>query len=240
MTISTSRDFEFTVDQICTMALELANVASPTQRPQPAQLAQARRWLQTILKELQDNGQFARGVTFIEITCVAGTYKYDLPTNTLNLTGSGMYIPAGTTDLTQASGETLVEEQSREEWQRNSAKDSQGQPTLYFQNRALTPNQVWLWPVPNEAGTVRFEQHVLIADVVNYGSATIDLKQYWMQYVQYRLAEMLAEGANFPRKKIDGLGGSAERYLTRAKGRANQAINFQIRVAHTGANRRRY
>lgn len=239
MTISTSRDFEFTVDQICTMALELANVTSPTQRPQPLQLAQARRWLQTILKELQDNGQFARGVTFIEITCVAGTYKYDLPTDTLKLTGGGMYIPAGTVDLSKAAGETLIEEQSREEWQRNSAKDSQGQPTLYFQNRAEVPNEVWLWPIPNEAGVCRFEQHVLIADVVNYGSATIDLKQFWMQYVQYRLAEMLAEGAGFDRKKISGLRDSAENYLSKARGRASQGINFQIRVAH-GQQRRRY
>lgn len=239
MTVSSTRNFEFTVDQLCTDALEIANVTSPTQAPHEYQLAQARRFLQRVLKEVQDQGEFARSVTFIEITCISGTYKYDLPTDTLDLVGSGMYISASQTDLTKASGETLVQEQTRESWQRNSAKDAEGQPTLYFVNRAEVPNEVWVWPVPVEAGTIRFQQHRMLADVVNSGSATIDLKQFWDQYCLHKLAEMLANAANFP-DKVKALGSTAEYYLRKAKGRANQAVNLQMRVGHqVGPYRRR-
>jgi len=238
MTIQSSRTDELTVDELCKQALELSNVTSPTQVAQPAQLAQARSFLGNILKEQQDTGQFARAVTFIEMTMVPGTYKYDLPTDTLDLVGDGMYINASETDLTKASGETIVQEQTRESWQRNSAKNAEGQPTLYFINRAEVPNEVWLWPVPDEAGTIRFQQHRLISDVSD-GSATIDLKQFWMQYCVYRLAEMLAEAAGFQRDKISALRKYAKEYLRTAKGRANQAINFSIQVGHNSTSRRR-
>ncbi len=238
MTIQPSRTNELTVDQLCIQALELSNVTSPTQVPQPAQLAQARGFLGNILKEQQAGGQFARAVTFIEVTMVTGTYKYDLPTDTLDLVGDGMYIPASETDLTKASGETIVQEQTRQSWQVNSAKNATGQPTLYFINRAELPNEVWLWPVPDEAGTIRFQQHQLISDVSD-GSATIDLKQFWMQYCVYKLAEMLAEAASFPRDKISALRKYAKEYLRTAKGRANQAVNFNMQVGGYGTRRRR-
>ncbi len=238
MTVSSSRTFELTVDAMCIQALELANVTSPTQIPQPSQLAQARGFLGNVLKELQTRGQFARNVTFIEITMIVGTFKYNLPTDTVDLAGDGMYINASETDLEKASGETIVKEQTRQSWQRNSAKDAEGQPTLYFVNRALVPNQVWIWPVPDETGTIRWEQHRMLADV-NDGSATIDIKQFWYQYCLYSLAKMLAEAAAFSREKIDGLGSEAQDYLKMARGLANQAVNLQMRVGHRYGNRRR-
>lgn len=236
MTISSTRTFELTVNQLCIQALQLANLSTPLQLPQPSQLDQARSYLGNILKELQTRGEFARSMNMLEIPMVAGTFKYAVADEVLELVGTAMYIDASQQDLEKASGETIVTRQSRNDWQRNSSKDAQGQPTLYYYNRSLQPNEVWVWPIPEEAGTIRFQQEVQLADVQD-GSATIDLKPFWMQYCLHRLAEMLAEAAGFTNEKIGRLRRAAEEYLRSARGQANQGVDLQLRVGHRTANR---
>jgi hypothetical protein len=148
-----------------------------------------------------------------------------------------MYIQAGTADLTKAAGETLIKKQTRDSWNRNSAKDAVGQPSLYFLNKEKSPLEMWLWPIPEEAGTVRYQKHILIADTMD-GSATLDLRQYWHLYVMYKLAEMLAEAGSLPRQRVSALRKYAKEYMRTARARAHQGVSLQQVVSHSGSRRR--
>ena len=95
--------------------------------------------------------------------------------------------------------------------------------------------QVWLWPIPEAAGTIRFQQHRNLSDCLD-GSATLDLKQYWYLYFQYKLAEIMADKAGF--SDVAGkMEGKAKKYMRTARGRANQAVDGNFRSAHRGVRR---
>lgn len=239
MTISTSRNDELSVDQVCTSALQLAGLNPAGQTPQAREIGQARLFLDTVLKELQTAGRFGRSVTFYNLTLVAGTYKYALPADVLEMVGDTMFIPVGE-DVEKAAGETLVQQQSRDAWQRNSAKDAVSQPTLYFFNKAQIPPEVWVWPIPDaaNAGTLRVQYHRLTADTFE-GASTVDLRQFWVKYLVYAVAEMLAEAGTLGSEKISRLHERAEQYLRKARGRANQGVDMQMSVAHGSGRRRR-
>lgn len=237
MTIQSTRTEEPTVDKLCTSALQLAGITSAGQTPQERELGQARDFLQMSLKDLQNYGVFARSVEFHDVLMVVGTYKYAMPDYSLNVVGDAMYINANQTDLTKAAGETIVQKQSRDSWQRNSSKDATGQPTLYFLNREEVPMEVWVWPIPDEAGTIRFQVEKRTADVSD-GSATIDLQPYWDKFLAYTVAEMLAEAAGFDPAKLSRLANRAKQHRTQARQTANQGVSIQMSVA-PGNNRRR-
>lgn len=237
MTIASTRTEEPTVDELCIDALEIATITSAGQTPQPRQLGQARRFLQNVLKDLANYGVFARDVTMYELPLVVGTYKYDMPTYTVDVVSDAMYIDVGETDLSKANGETIVEKQSRDNWQRNGAKGATGQPTLYFLNRAEVPAEVWLWPIPEEAGTIRFQIQRKKADVSD-GSTTIDMETFWDNCVIHLLAAMLAEAAGF-NAKANSLDRKASRMRTMARATANQGVNTQMSPAPGSYRRRR-
>lgn len=238
MTIQSTRTNEFTVDEICKLALQVAGITAAGQSPHPRELGQAKDFLQLALKDLQNYGVYARDVEFIDITMIVGTYRYALPTSTIDLVGDAMYINANQTDLTKAAGETIVQQQSRDNWQRNSAKDATGQPTLYFINREEVPPQAWVWPIPDETGTIRFQQHRMVSDV-SQGNATLDLLQFWDKHIVYNVAEMLAEAASFSADKISRLSKRAKRFRDMARSTANQGVPIQASVMFGNRSRRR-
>lgn len=230
MTIQTTRTDEPTVDQLCTSALEIAGIVSAGQSPQPRNLGQARTFLGICLKDLQNYGVFARDVTFVNVTMIVGTYKYDMPTDCIDVVSNAMYIAANQTDLEKAAGETIVSKQSRDSWNRNSSKNATSQPTLYFVNRAEVPMEAWVWPIPTETGTIRFQYQRRTADVSD-GSATIDAQPYWDKTLIYLTAEMLAEAAGFDMQKVSRLAKRAKSYRTMARATANQGVSIQMTVA---------
>lgn len=237
MTIQDSRTQEFTVDEICTFSLQLAGLTAAGQNPQTNEIGQARIFLQMALKDLQNYGAFARNVNFIDVPMVIDTYRYDVPESTINIIGDAMYIRPGQ-PLTKAAGETIVQRQSRDNWQRNSAKDARGQPTLYFVNREESPIEVWVWPIPDEAGTIRFQEHRMVADVSD-GSSTLDFHQYWDKHIAYNVAEMLAEAAGFNADKISRLAKRSKEFRNMARQTANQGVPIQMSVAYNSHSRRR-
>jgi hypothetical protein len=239
MPIGTTFSRQMDITTICLRAYNLAGLV-------PAEMGAtgvmwdrrtpfAKDLLQSILDELETEGVFARDVTFFNVTLVSGTFIYDLPANIFDVVGDGAYIAASETSLTQAAAESPVIQRDRETWQRMSAKSAQSKPTIFFTDRQADPTQVRLWPVPNEAGTIRFQGQRLLADVTD-GNATVDLERYWQQYLIFELGSQLAIAAN---KLEHGslLAQKAAMKKERAKAAANQGTSsFMLLDHYTGWN----
>lgn len=242
MTVATSFTHELNVGQIVQRAYNLAGLASPEANMQGTQWVArqsvAKDFLQVILDQIQTEGVFERGVSFVNVTLVAGTFIYNFPDNIIDVIGNGAYIDPTQTDITQASNETPVIEQDREFWQALSAKSAQSRPTIYTCDRETTPVSVRIWPVPSSTeagGTIRFQARRLYADVAN-STVTLDVQRYWAQYLIWELAHHLAISAN---KLQHGayLAGKAAELLTKAKGESNQSTASSFVVCHgTGWN----
>ncbi len=238
MTIATTRGTEMTVDQIVLRAYQLVgliNVAQGTTSPQWEQRAgMGRVLLDTILDELQSEGVYARSVTFFDQPLVIGTSFYDMPSTAIDLIGDGMYIDPTNTDLTQASGETIVKQIDRSKWQQLSTKGASGRPTLYFPNRENTPIEVRLWPVPDEAGHIRFQLHQAMADTLK-GDVTIELRIFWIQYILFELAHQLALANSLDVARCSYFNKRAKEKKDRARAYANERTGGRIHMAHRTA-----
>jgi hypothetical protein len=193
MTVSSTRGTELTVDQIVRRAWQMAGLMSINESTgSPGWTEKASfgyTLLDTILDEIQTEGVFAKQVILEDTPLTADDYTYTMNAYVLDIVGDGMYIDASETDTTKASGETLVKQIDREEWHRTSAKNASGRPTLFFFDRSL--RELKLWPIPDQAGTIRFQIHKFMSDSYE-GGATLELRQYWNQYLIYALAHDIA------------------------------------------------
>lgn len=235
MTVSSDRGNQVTVDQLILRAYKRAgqiNIGQGTASPQWLEKAQfGREELDTILDELQTEGVYARSVVFYNLSLTEDTYIYSMPATALDVVGDGMYIPESETDLTKAQGETVVKQTDRETWHRNSAKNAKSRPNLFWTDRQTTPISVRLWPIPDEAGTIRFQIHQKLADTLE-GDATLELLPYWDQYLIYALATVIAETSSLPAPTCSYLNKRAEQKKQRARAFANQRPGNVTHLTH--------
>lgn len=231
MTISTSVGREFQVGALIDTAYKLAGLLNSAQVASVQQKAFGRTLLETVLDGIQGEGVSARARGFEVVSLTEGEFKCSLPATVQEVIGVGMYIPASESDLDRANGETPVMSVSAEQWQTISAKGVESRPTMYYPYRAVSPVQVWLWPIPSEAGSIRFQVHRLLADV-DVDTATLDLERYWDQYVLWELAHQLAAASSLPINRLGYYSAQAEKKKVYAKsmGRANSG--GQLRVVH--------
>jgi len=236
VTISSSVGREIDVDEIVRRSYQLAGLMSAEQGTSgttwTSRAALGRDLLETILDELQTEGVFARSVSLTNVTLTAGTYIYVLPSTVFDCVEDAAYIDATNTDITKASSETPVLQKDRETWQRMSSKSATSRPVMFWTDRSVFPIQVYLWPIPNEAGTIRFQTHRLLRDVSD-GRATVDLERYWTQYLLWELAHQLASAASQPEAKCMRLKGTAAEKKQRAKSYANQHVASAIVLDHS-------
>lgn len=192
-----------------------------------------RQTLDTILDELTSYGVHARWVDFYEVTLSADDYTYSLPATVLDVIGDGQYIAASEADTSKASGETKVKQISREHWHHIGAKSATGRPTLMFVNKAQDGDQpeLRLWPIPDEAGTIRLQVQSLPADTLE-GGATVDLREYWMQYCIWELAHQFAVASSLPEQRCSYLQKRAKEKLERARGNASQKVPNVLVLNH--------
>lgn len=239
MTVATTYARELDITRLVLRSYNLAGLMAPEQGTSgptwDRRASLAKDFLQAILDELGACGVFARSIRMETLTLTAGTFTYDLPDEDIDVLGDGAYISASETDITKASSETPVLQKDRETWQRLGAKSGSSRPTIFWVNRVATPIQVVVWPIPDEAGTIRFQSQRLSADVTS-GTATVDLQRFWTEYLVWQLAHHLAVSAN----KLEHGGYCAQQammYKTRAQGAANQNTPSFVRLDHrTGWN----
>lgn len=232
MTVSAKVGRRLTVGTMLRRAAQLAGVLGSGQQLSAGDKEMARDHLELIIDELATEGVFARDIDFFVQNLVAGTFTYDMPTNYFDVIGDGMYIPAGTADLTKASGETLVVQVTRERWHEISAKDAQsGRTTIFYTNRENDTTQLVFWPIPDENGYVRVQAQRFLSDCDD-DNLTIDLQPFWMSFLLWELSMHIAESKSMPNDKIGRLRGKAEDFKKRARGKANQHPSTQMVVHH--------
>lgn len=233
MTVSANVGRRLTVGTLLRRSAQLAGVLGAGQQLNAGDKELARDHLELIIDELATEGVFARDIDFYNQALVTGTYRYSLPTNYFDVIGDAMYIPAGTADLTKASGETLVVQITRERWNEISSKDAtSGRTTMFFTNRENDTVELWFWPIPDENGHVRVQAQRFLSDCDN-DNATIDLMPFWMSFLLWELAMHIAESKSMPNDKIGRLRGKAEDFKKRARGKANQHPSTQMVVRHS-------
>lgn len=233
MTVSTDRGTAMTIDAIVLTAYQLAGLLPPTATLDPSRGAFGRTILNTILSEMATDGVSARWVDFYNLTLVSGTYKYSMPEYVVEVIGNGAYIAASETNITQAASEFAVTEISREEWQNIGTKSTTGWTSWYYQHEGPGDyiKQVYLWPIPDEAATIRFQVQVQPYDSLT-GAATLDLKTYWMQYILWELAHQFAMASSLPENRVSQLKARGRETREKARGLASGAIPGQMTMDH--------
>lgn len=239
MAVETTSGRKFTIERICLRAYQSIGLMSIHQGTSDASWPDRREYaidmLQILVNNLQAYDVQARLGGFAEVAVSAAdvtaqVYKFDLPSTVLDVIGDAKWIEAGE-DTERASSETLVKLINRDEWQRIGSRSSSGRPTRFYTHRESDTLQAWVWPLPDGAGTLRFEVQRKIADITD-GSATVDLEDYWVDYLIKALAGRLAAAAALPMDKTVPVNRDAETALIYARGRAEERGMGQIRCVH--------
>lgn len=234
MTISTSVGRERTVGDIVRLAYQSCGLLHVSQVPDASMREFGRQKLEEILDTLQTYGAMARAVSFYDLTLTADTYRYSMPSYAIDVVGEGAYISpaANVNGLDRATSEAVVVRKDREFWNRISAKGAtSSNPTIYYPRMDSEPMQVWLWPIPREAGTVRFQVHRKLADA-DADSATLELQVFWGEYVNTELQALLASANALPENVINRLEMKAQELLRRCRGQANQSQPNMLQLDH--------
>lgn len=231
MTVSSSQGRQLTIEQHINLAFKTSGVVEASQSPATADVGMAQHLLENILDALETYGVFAKAVEFSELSLAADQYVYSMPSDVSEVIKDGMYIPASE-DVSKADGETPVIQIQREEWHRFGTKGTTSdRPSNYFCDRSTNPVKVYIWPIPSEAGTIRFQVQKHLADA-DSTSATLNLEVFWNKYIQYALAAAIAETKSLNLQKISYLEAKSRQELLKCQGRANEFSPNQIYIDH--------
>lgn len=241
MTISTSRTNELTLGQIVKLGYVQAGLVPIEQSINVARTNHALTFLDIILKGVQDEGIFARSVSFQTVTLSTGVYQYTMDPDVLDVIGIGMWISAEQAVASStAANELPVKDVLRDTWQTQTSKDAEGRPIQYYCHRAEEIPQVWIWPRPSaseDGSLIRFQVHRLRADSTNANS-TADAERYWQLFLVYELAKHLSRGAQKGLDRTNDLAVEAREYKRLAKMYSFQRTETQL-VLGTASGRRR-
>lgn len=214
MTVSSTAAVEFDVDRVCQRAMQLAGLLDASQGTESPnwteRSAMARDFLEAEIEHLQTLGVLQRAREFYDLDVVEGTATYTLPSTTLDVFGVAMFAADG--EDTQTSVEPLVQDG----YQRLTDKTSEGRPTLYFVQRGTT-STLYLWPVPDEDGTLTLQRHKLLTTATEGGSTTLDLERHWNEVLLWALAHKLAVAAGMSIDRCRYMQENAKKALERAK-----------------------
>jgi hypothetical protein len=241
MTVSTSVGRQFTITEICLLAYQSVGLMSVQQGTEDATWGKrfqfASRMLELIVDELATHNIIARARDFYEIDITSANvtdkeFKFTLPADILDVVHPAMYIPASETDTERAEGETFIRVVTQGEYQTLGNKGGTGQPTWLYPDRTGDQIVVRLWQIPDEAGTVRLIVHRKLADADD-GNSTLDLDEYWINYIVTALSAKLAQAHNLPIAAQQQLQASSAQSRDLAKGKAGQRGAIQVRLNHT-------
>lgn len=184
MTTSANASFDLSRDQIIRVAYQLVGVLEAGKNPDANQLAMASDLLNMGLKALQNDGIILRALEQATTTLVAGTAKYTLASDTLDIDDRSFYVTTGTTDL-------KLQQISRGQYMELTAKDIQGQPTQFYVEKAETVS-FYLYPTPDSGWTSVTYPRVRLLKDMDTGAVTTDLPSKYLKYVTYMLAADLS------------------------------------------------
>lgn len=172
-----------------------------------AKAAFGRRELNRVLAAASTHRFFEYFVNLDVLDLVAGTNSYTLDADILNIIDDGSYIPASNDpEEEETTGETPVKPMSAFRWNQLSGKNSVGIPMHYFIERnnqnATGALQLRVWPVPSEAGKIRFRTH-RVPGSSSTGSDNPDFKRHWELWAVRALAYELMVSSSMPLDACD-------------------------------------
>lgn len=167
-----------------------------------ARAAHGRRALNRLLAQKSTVRYFEYFVNIDVLDLTAGVNQYVLDPDILNILDDGSYIPASNDpEEEETHGETPVKPMSGYRWNQLSAKNARGTPVHYFieRNNVQVNSElvVRLWPMPSEAGKIRFRTH-RIPGSSSVGSDNPDFKRHWEQWAVLALAYELMVDTSMP------------------------------------------
>lgn len=163
-----------------------------------AKAAHGRRTLNRLLNASSTERFFEYFVNLDVIDLSIGVNQYTIDADVLNIIDDGSYIPASNDpEEEETSGETPVKPISGYRWNQLSSKASQGTPVHYFIERNASQLVMRLWPVPSEAGKIRFRTH-RIPGSSSTGSDNPDFKRHWEQWAVLALAYEFMTDSSMP------------------------------------------
>ena len=231
MTPSTTPTLEFSINEIVLKAYHLAGLLNPAQGLDNPRGLNGRRTLDSIIQHIEAQSIQVRTVSLYNVALTAGTYKYTMPDNVLMVLDTAAYIPASATDLTKANGETPVSLMARDEWQVLSSHGATGLPSRYYVHREGTLVQLWLWPIPTEAGTLRVQAQLLLPSQQD-GSNSTGLERPWAKYFIWALAHDLAAEGQRSLERVRYLRDEASKLFDTCKGFSNQRTGARAILRH--------
>jgi hypothetical protein len=159
-----------------------------------AKAAHGRRTLNRLVEGLSAEGLIVHFEVFEVVSLTANDGYYTLDSDILNLVDSGSYLPAfNASEVEETSSETPVTPMSAHQWNQLVTKNHYGTPTRYFLHRNGSSLELHLWPIPVEAGKIRFRAH-RIPGSNSAGSDNVDLKRHWGTWIVNALAyEFMAD-----------------------------------------------
>lgn len=161
-----------------------------------AKAAHGRRVLNRIVEALANERLFDQWVGFEVVDLTANDGLYSMPSDVLNIIDVGSYIPAfNAAEEEETSGETPVSPMSVHVWNSLATKDATGTPTRYYLDRRAM--EIHLWPLPNEAGKIRFRV-LRIPGSNDTGSDNVDIKRHWGKWLVNALACEFMADAKMP------------------------------------------
>lgn len=163
-----------------------------------AKAAHGRRVLNRLVEGLATEGFIDHFQAFEVLSLTADDGLYTLDSDILNVIDTGSYIPEyNGAETEETTGETPVSPMSIHQWQQLSAKSATGTPSKYFLHRNGASLELHLWPLPSEAGKIRFRVH-RIPGTNSAGSDNVDLKRHWGSWLVHALAYEFMTDAKLP------------------------------------------
>lgn len=234
MTVNATSTRQLDIDAIIRRSYQFAGLMEAQQGPGTpqwaAKAAMAQDFLEMEVDALQAEAVFSWDTAYYEVTVVAGTATYVLPTDTMDVIGNGMF--ALTDEDTQTQARALL----RDEYLSLSAKEAEGRPFAFYTDR-VSGFTLHLWPVPDAGGTLTIQRRRLLGDF-NDRSKTADLERFWVKYLWCILAHHLAVASSREVPFCGYLRSVANDALKVAKAYTRQRPPTQMRMAHqTGWSR---
>jgi hypothetical protein len=226
VTIATTSGSELTIAQHISLAYRTIGILEASQLPSEADYTLGKQHLQNLVNGLERWGIFARAVELYTLELTEELADYSLPSRITDMVGTAMYRP----EDGDGDAETPVTQMTREQYQMLGLRGSTGLPTRYWVD--LNARSLHLWLAPDEAGSVRFQARVRVADVKDI-AATLDLEQYWDEWINQALGAKLALSKG-REALVPVLSQEADLLLTLNRNHAEEGMADQPPLCHPG------
>lgn len=189
MATSSSYSFDLQRDELIALALADVGAIGPGDTPSSQMKSHAAQLLNVLVKSMDADGAFLWRITRRTATITASTASYSLAADVLDIDEPANFMVSGETTR------TVVKPITRDQYMSISDRTTTGQPIQYFLEKTLTTVTLYLYPVPQDAGSLEYAA-VLKARDEDSGTVTADFPAKWLQTLRWGLAMNLCAPYN--------------------------------------------